>query len=247
MHLNCICRSRRRVARPSTLTRRAPRPPAGTTFKLPRKYQFLKLLGKGAYGVVIACKNLETGGKVAVKKITPMSATATDGKHTLREIRLCRWLGKHPNIISLKDVIVDLADDTLYVALELYDTDLHKIIQSPQPLGDAHLKHFLYQLLRGLYFAHQYGVIHRDLKPANLVRPGGAPRASRRALAQTRAARAPHARTPSSHSRRPPRPSLCARALCSSSRRTATCAFPTLGSRGKCRRGRAARSQRRRQ
>lgn len=136
---------------------------------MPRKYQFLKLLGKGAYGVVIACKNQETGQKVALKKITPMSATATDGKHTLREIRLCRWLGKHPNIISLKDVIVDIADDTLYVALELYDTDLHKIIQSPQPLGDAHLKHFLYQLLRGLRFAHNYGVIHRDLKPANLL------------------------------------------------------------------------------
>lgn len=163
----------------------------------------MKLLGKGAYGVVIACKNAETGGKVAIKKITPMSATAVDGKHTLREIRLCRWLGQHANIISLKDVIVDLAEDTLYVALELYDTDLcvlrahdafrtedahvsvclrahfrlsppapshrHKIIQSPQPLGDAHLKHFLYQLLRGLYFAHSYGVIHRDLKPANLV------------------------------------------------------------------------------
>jgi serine/threonine protein kinase len=138
-------------------------------FKVPRKYQFLKLLGKGAYGVVIACKNQETGQKVALKKITPMSVAVSDGKHTLREIRLCRWLGKHPNIISLKDVIVDIADDTLYVALELYDTDLHKIIQSPQALGDAHLKHFLYQLLRGLRFAHHYGVIHRDLKPANLL------------------------------------------------------------------------------
>lgn len=40
---------------------------------------------------------------------------------------------------------------------------------SPQPLGDAHYKHFLYQLLRGLKFAHSYGIIHRDLKPANLL------------------------------------------------------------------------------
>jgi serine/threonine protein kinase len=126
-------------------------------------------VGKGAYGIVVACKNTQTGSKVAMKKITPMCASPTDGKHTLRELRLCRWLGKHPNIISLKDIIVDVAEDTVYVVMELYDTDLHKIIQSPQPLGDAHLKHFLYQLLRGLKFAHSYQIIHRDLKPANLV------------------------------------------------------------------------------
>ena len=142
--------------------------------------------------MVCAAKNRETGGKVAIKKITPMCATTTDGKHTLREVRLMRYLGKHPNIITLKDLCVNTDDDELYVVMELMDTDLHRIIQSPQPLGDAvrgvaraagsaalltfpprrppqHFKHFLFQLLRGLRFAHNYGVIHRDLKPANLL------------------------------------------------------------------------------
>ena len=123
----------------------------------------------GAYGVVAAAKNKETGTKVAIKKITPMCATAVDGKHTLREIRLMRHLGRHPNIISLKDLVVDVVGDELYVVMELMDTDLHRIITSTQPLGDAHFKHFLYQLLRGLRFAHSYGIIHRDLKPANLL------------------------------------------------------------------------------
>jgi serine/threonine protein kinase len=80
-----------------------------------------------------------------------------------------RHLGRHPNIISLKDLVVNAGEDELYVVMELMDTDLHRIIQSPQPLGDAHFKHFLFQLLRGLRFAHGYGVIHRDLKPANLL------------------------------------------------------------------------------
>ena len=137
---------------------------------MPQKYSLLKSLGKGAYGVVVACKDLTTNTKVAIKKITPMCSSKSDGKHTLRELRLVRWLGKHPNIISLRDIVLDVAEDTCYVVMELYDTDLHKIIQSPQPLGDAHLKHFLYQLLRGLRFLHSYNVIHRDLKPANLVR-----------------------------------------------------------------------------
>ena len=53
--------------------------------------------------------------------------------------------------------------------MELLDSDLHRIIQSPQPLEDAHFKHFMFQLLRGLRFAHSYGIVHRDLKPANLL------------------------------------------------------------------------------
>ena len=159
-------------------------------------------MGKGAYGIVVACKNVQTGSKVAMKKITPMCASPTDGKHTLRELRLCRWLGKHPNVISLKDIIVDMAEDTVYVVMELYDTDLHKIIQSPQPLGDAHLKHFLYQLLRGLKFAHSYQIIHRDLKPANLVRRVGAGRAP----PQPRCAAAPARPTHRAHPRPLPSP-----------------------------------------
>jgi hypothetical protein len=51
-----------------------------------------------------------------------------------------RWLGKHPNIVSLKDMMVDMELDTLYVVMELMDTDLHRIIVSTQPLGDAHFK-----------------------------------------------------------------------------------------------------------
>lgn len=138
-------------------------------FTIDRKYEMIKVLGHGAYGVVIAALNKETGQKVAIKRMDRMCYDRIDGVHALREIRLMRWLGKHPNIITLKDMMVNLADDELYIVMDLMDSDLHKIIQSSQPLEDAHFKHFMYQLLRGLRFAHSYGVIHRDLKPANLL------------------------------------------------------------------------------
>lgn len=47
--------------------------------------------------------------------MTPMAADRVDGIHALREVRLMRWLGKHPNIISLKDLSVNLEDDELYM------------------------------------------------------------------------------------------------------------------------------------
>lgn len=38
-----------------------------------------------------------------------------------------------------------------YVVTELMQSDLHKIIVSPQPLSSDHAKVFLYQILRGMF------------------------------------------------------------------------------------------------
>jgi serine/threonine protein kinase len=79
--------------------------------------------------------------KIAIKKITPMATSESDAKHTLREIRLMRYLGVHRNIIGLKDLYCPKGLDEIYIGMHLMDTDLHRIIQSPQKLTDAHLKH----------------------------------------------------------------------------------------------------------
>ena len=41
----------------------------------------------------------------------------------------------------------------LYVVTELMQSDLHKIIVSPQPLSADHVKCFVYQILRGKCYA----------------------------------------------------------------------------------------------
>lgn len=114
----------------------------------------------GAYGIVCAAEDSETGHKVAIKKISPAFATLYDAKHTLREVRLMRVLGKHPNIICLEDLSYNERADELYVIMELMDSDLHRVIQSPQPLGDA----------VSALSSHPFVPVTAALRPAHLSR-----------------------------------------------------------------------------
>ncbi|KAF0710143.1 Aste57867_5594 [Aphanomyces stellatus] len=141
----------------------------GCAFHVDPKYEPIDAIGQGSYGVVCSVLNTITKEKVAIKKITPMAGDEWDATHTLREIRLMRCLGEHDNIISLKDLTMSVEKDELYMMMELADTDLHRLIQSPCPLSEGHIRVIMYQLLSGVKTMHDNGVLHRDLKPGNLL------------------------------------------------------------------------------
>jgi hypothetical protein len=134
---------------------------ASTTFTIDRTYSDLKLIGKGSYGIVCSANDHTNNTKVAIKKITPMAKDLLDAKHVLREIRLMRHMGKHENIISLINLMVREAADELYIVMELLDSDLHRVLQSPQILTQSHFRFFLFQLLCGVKYLHDNRIIHR--------------------------------------------------------------------------------------
>lgn len=79
---------------------------------------------------------------------------------------------QHDNIISICDILKPNSRQSfsdIYIVLDLMESDLHRIIYSPQPLSEEHVRYFLYQLLRGLKFIHSANIVHRDLKPSNLL------------------------------------------------------------------------------
>ncbi|KAI7861519.1 MAP kinase [Spinellus fusiger] len=140
-------------------------------FIVDKKYQFIREMGQGAYGVVCAAKDTESDEQVAIKKVCRVFEKNILAKRALREVKLLKHFNGHENITSIIDMdIVNLQDfNEIYLVQELMEADLHQIIRSGQPLTDAHFQYFVYQICRGLKYIHSANVLHRDLKPGNLL------------------------------------------------------------------------------
>jgi len=143
------------------------------TFTVDSKYSLIRVIGSGAYGVVISALDSTTNTKVAIKMIPKAFNDEIDAKRILREIKLLKHF-KHENIISIIDMMppmVERVEDyrDVYIVADLMETDLHRIIYSKQALTIDHVQYFLYQILRALKYIHSANVLHRDLKPSNLL------------------------------------------------------------------------------
>ncbi|KAL2829023.1 kinase-like domain-containing protein [Aspergillus cavernicola] len=135
------------------------------------RYTVTKELGQGAYGIVCAATNVQTGEGVAIKKVTNVFSKKILAKRALREIKLLQHFRGHRNITCLYDMDIPRPNDfnETYLYEELMECDLAAIIRSGQPLTDAHYQSFIYQILCGLKYIHSANVLHRDLKPGNLL------------------------------------------------------------------------------
>lgn len=134
-------------------------------------YELVKLLGQGSYGQVASAVHKPTGKKVAIKKMDGVFEDEVDCKRILREVTLLRRL-KHPYVVELFDVIEPKnleTFDTLYVVLELAESDLKKVIKSAIHLQLKHIQLVVYNLICAVKYLHSANVLHRDLKPANVL------------------------------------------------------------------------------
>ena len=104
-------------------------------------YECIKLLGQGSYGAVCSAIHKPSGKKMAIKRMDGVFEDEVDCKRILREINLLRKL-QHPYVIRIYDVVEPKnleTFDSLYVVLELAESDLKKVIKSAIHLQIKHI------------------------------------------------------------------------------------------------------------
>ena len=93
----------------------------GHTFSVSSRFDMgdSRILGRGSYGVVATALDTTLGSDVAIKRIRPYGQDEWDGRHTLREIRLMKLLGNHPNVWPKSIQIITLNMSNFHVNCRL--------------------------------------------------------------------------------------------------------------------------------
>lgn len=140
------------------------------------RYDLVRVLGKGAMGIVYEGRDPNLDRRVAIKtvKVENLSEeAASEYEHRFRtEARSAARL-QHPNIVSVYDS--DRDGDIAFLVMEYIQGDdmKHHLDKGVRYSLEQSLK-MVRDLLSGLDYAHKQGIVHRDIKPANLlIEPGG--------------------------------------------------------------------------
>ncbi|SOV01322.1 related to MAPKK kinase [Ustilago sp. UG-2017a] len=130
-------------------------------------YQLGDCLGRGAFGSVYRGLNWMNGETVAVKQIQLGNIPKAELGEIMSEIDLLKNLN-HPNIVKYKGS--EKTKDYLYIILEYCENgSLHNICKRFGKFPEGLVSVYISQVLQGLIYLHDQGVIHRDIKGANIL------------------------------------------------------------------------------
>lgn len=140
------------------------------------RYDLVRLLGKGAMGLVYEGRDPNLDRRVAIKTIRVENLSgeaAAEYEVRFRTEAHSAARLQHPNIVSVYDS--DRDGDVAFLVMEFIEGDdlkYHLDKGDRYTLGQS--LGIMADLLSALDYAHQRNIVHRDIKPANLlIEPNG--------------------------------------------------------------------------
>lgn len=133
-------------------------------------YRLESELGGGGMSRVFVAEETALGRKVVVKVLPPEYGAGLNVDRFRREIQVAAGL-HHPHIVPL--LAAGSSGDLLYYTMPLIEGEsLRARLARDHELPVYDTLRLLRDLVDGLSFAHQHGVVHRDIKPDNILITG---------------------------------------------------------------------------
>ena len=140
--------------------------PALTPGRRLGRYEILSPLGAGGMGEVYRARDSKLKRDVAVKVLPGyVSGDPEFLSRFEREANAVAALS-HPNILSIFDFGNE--DGVAFAVMELLEGKTLREMLEAGPISQRKAVDYAQQVARGLWAAHERGVVHRDLKPENL-------------------------------------------------------------------------------
>jgi serine/threonine protein kinase len=132
------------------------------------RFKVLRELGQGSQGVVYLAQDPRLEREVAIKTLAANFPSDSDGQSRLmQEARTVSKL-QHPNIIPVYEA--GEYQGKPYLVFEcVQGITLRDLIGKEGAINPPRALKLMQQIIDGVAYAHQQGVIHRDLKPANIM------------------------------------------------------------------------------
>ena len=143
---------------------------AEPTLQILGRYKILRVIGRGAMGIVYEAIDPDIDRVVAIKTINLMLSAEEMEQYEARFKQEIKAAGRlnHPNIVTIYDV--GKTDNMAYMAMEFINgCELKDLLKAGLPLPIDVALNIIAQAAEGLAFAHSRDIIHRDVKPANIM------------------------------------------------------------------------------
>ena len=134
------------------------------------RYKILRVIGRGAMGIVYEAIDPDIDRVVAIKTINLTLSPEEMVQYEARFKQEIKAAGRlnHPNIVTIYDV--GKTDKFAYMAMEFINgCELKDLLKSGKALPIEVALGIVAQAAEGLAFAHSREIIHRDVKPSNIM------------------------------------------------------------------------------
>ncbi|CAK74127.1 unnamed protein product (macronuclear) [Paramecium tetraurelia] len=135
-------------------------------------YEIEKLIGSGGFASVYIGKSKADGTKVAIKaflkKMLMLSDPIQWRQQIDNEVKVMKYMN-HQNILKLYDVFENKAQIYLITQLCRGGNLEQAIKKLEEPLPFLTVKVIFRQIVEGIKYMHDIGLMHRDIKPGNIL------------------------------------------------------------------------------